>query len=88
LEWRRNFNAHDFRKNTLKTDPDRLISFFSARAALSLIFVWLSFVQSTVVVPQIFVQAVLSCFFEAELKLFAGCVNKSQRKSINVKKSQ
>jgi len=50
--------------------------------------VWLSFVQNTVVVSQIFVQAALGCFFEAELKLFVGCVDKSQRKSIDVKKSQ
>ena len=47
-------------------------------AALSLIFGAVIVVQSSVVVSQIFVQAVLGCFFEAKLESFAGCVRKSK----------
>jgi len=43
-----------------------------SRAPLSLIFGVVNVLQSTVVVPQIFVQAVLGCFFESKLESFAG----------------
>jgi len=56
--------------------------------ALSQFLVWLWLAQNTVGVQQFFVQAVLGCFFEAELKLFAGCVNKSQQTSQKVNRRQ